>query len=145
MFERATRLWAMSPMMATSRREKDLPWRRMVKASSRAWVGCSWAPSPALITAASMCLSKKCGEPAARWRITRMSGCMAWRFRAVSSRDSPFLALEVEGDRFSPSADRRFSAISKEARVRVLGSMNRFTTVLPRRVGTFLMRRSEIS
>ena len=39
----------------------------------------------------------------------------------------------------------RFSAISKLDRVRVEDSKKRFTTVLPRRVGTFLMGRSETS
>ena len=43
------------------------------------------------------------------------------------------------------SALSRFSATSKDVRVRVLGSKNRFTTVRPRRVGTFLIGRSAIS
>jgi hypothetical protein len=43
------------------------------------------------------------------------------------------------------SADRRVSAISNEDRVRVEGSMNRLTIVLPRRVGTFLIGRRETS
>ena len=41
----------------------------------------------------------------------------------------------------SVSALRRFSAISNDVRVRVLGSKNRLTTVRPRSVGTFLMVR----
>ena len=43
------------------------------------------------------------------------------------------------------SALSRFSAISNEVRVRVEGSKNRFTTVRPRRAGTFLICRCEIS
>ena len=39
----------------------------------------------------------------------------------------------------SVSALRRFSAISNDVRVRVLGSKNRLTTVRPRSVGTFLI------
>ena len=38
-----------------------------------------------------------------------------------------------------------FAAMSKERRVRVLGSKKRVTTVLPRRTGTFLMALVEIS
>ena len=51
MFERATRLWLMSPQMATRRPSSRPRRRRMVSASSSAWVGCSWLPSPALMTA----------------------------------------------------------------------------------------------
>ena len=45
----------------------------------------------------------------------------------------------------SVSALSRFSAISNDVRVRVLGSKNRFTTVRPRSVGTFLTARVPIS
>ena len=45
----------------------------------------------------------------------------------------------------SVSALSRFSAISNDVRVRVLGSKNRLTTVLPRSVGTFLIGRWPIS
>ena len=45
----------------------------------------------------------------------------------------------------SVSALSRFSAISNDMRVRVLGSKNRFTTVRPRSVGTFLIARLPIS
>ena len=41
----------------------------------------------------------------------------------------------------SVSALSRFSAISNDVRVRVLGSKNRLTTVLPRSAGTFLIGR----
>ena len=51
MFERATRLWVMSPQMAT-KSPSSRPLRRlMVRASRSAWVGCSWLPSPPLMTA----------------------------------------------------------------------------------------------
>src|SRR5690349_21498583 len=46
---------------------------------------------------------------------------------------------------FSVSALSRFSAISNDVRVRVDGSKNRFTTVRPRRAGTFLIGRSPTS
>src|SRR2546425_8828827 len=43
------------------------------------------------------------------------------------------------------SAERRFAAISNEVRVRVEASKKRLMTVLPRRVGTFLIVRAETS
>src|SRR6516164_785451 len=51
MLLRATRLWAMSPTRPTVRPAIRPLMRRMVKMSSRPCVGCSWAPSPALMTA----------------------------------------------------------------------------------------------
>ena len=62
-------------------------------------------------------------------------------FRAVSASVSPLTTLDVEVVMLSVSALNLFSAISKDVRVRVLGSQNRLTTVLPRRVGTFLIGR----
>ena len=50
MLERATRLWAMSPTMATVSPSKWPLCSRIVSRSRSAWVGCSWAPSPALTT-----------------------------------------------------------------------------------------------
>jgi len=61
--------------------------------------------------------------------------------RTVSARVSPFTTLEPVAATFRVSALSRFSAISNEARVRVLASKKRFTTVLPRSVGTFLIVR----
>lgn len=77
--------------------------------------------------------------------MTIASGDIASRFRAVSIRVSPFVTDDVEAEILIVSADRRFAAISKDVRVRVEGSKNRLITVLPRRVGTFLMARVEIS
>jgi len=73
------------------------------------------------------------------WRMTMMSGFMASMLRAVSDSVSPFCTALVDAEMFNVSAERRFAAISKEVRVRVDGSKNRFTTVLPLRVGTFLI------
>ena len=50
MLERATRECRMSPQIATVRPSMRPLRRRMVSASSSAWVGCSCEPSPALIT-----------------------------------------------------------------------------------------------
>ena len=58
--ERATRLCSTSPTMVMRAGQvlpsASLPTRRrrIVNASSSAWVGCSWVPSPALMTAASI-------------------------------------------------------------------------------------------
>ena len=59
----------------------------------------------------------------------------------VSAKLSPLTTEEVEPPILRESAERRFSASSKELRVRVEGSRKRFTMVRPRRAGTFLMER----
>ena len=51
-----------------------------------------------------------------------MSGFIASRLRAVSSRVSPFVVLEVAVAIERLSADSTFSAISNDARVRVEAS-----------------------
>ena len=79
--------------------------------------------------------------PDEAWRMTIMSGDIASRLSAVSTSVSPLTTLEVAMAMLSVSALRRFSAISNDVRVRVLGSKNRFTTVRPRSVGTFLIGR----
>ena len=72
-------------------------------------------------------------------RSTIMLGAIASRFIAVSTSVSPLTTLEVPMATLSVSALSRFSAISNEVRVRVLGSKNRLMTVRPRSVGTFLI------
>ena len=74
-----------------------------------------------------------------------MSGCIASRLSAVSASVSPLTTLDEAIAMLSVSALSRFSAISNEVRVRVLGSKNRLTTVLPRSAGTFLIGREPIS
>lgn len=74
-----------------------------------------------------------------------ISGFIEVRFFAVSIRVSPFMALLVEAEMLKVSALMRLAAISKERRVRVLGSKKRWITVLPRSVGTFLIGRCDIS
>ena len=73
------------------------------------------------------------------------SGAIAWRFRAVSTRVSPFVTDDVDAEIFIESADKRLAAISNDVRVRVDGSKKRLMIVLPRRVGTFLISRVETS
>ena len=96
MFERATRLCRTSPQIATVRPpSRPLRWR-IVSASSRAWVGCSWLPSPALMTAQSTFSDSSCTAPDSGWRTTSTSGCIAFRVIAVSISVSP---LRIERDR----------------------------------------------
>ena len=70
-----------------------------------------------------------------------MSALRASRFRAVSLSVSPFFSELASAEKLITSALRRRAANSKLMRVRVLGSTNRLTTVLPRNAGTFLMDR----
>ena len=114
---------------------------RMVNASSSACVGCSCAPSPALMTLAWTTRERKWGAPDALWRMTMKSIFSASRLRAVSLRVSPFLSEEASAVKLMMSAERRCSDSSKLVRVRVDGSINRLMTVLPRRAGTFFMAR----
>ena len=65
MFDRATREYKMSPRMVTFNPAMRPFFSRIVNASSNACVGCSCAPSPALITLAFNNRDKKCGAPAA--------------------------------------------------------------------------------
>ena len=120
--ERATRLCRRSPTIATvSPVISPLRWR-IVRRSSNAWVGCSWVPSPALITGHSTRRASKCGAPEEGWRMTIAAGRMATRLRAVSSRVSPLVTLLAAAVMLMASADKRLAAISNEVRVRVLGS-----------------------
>jgi len=63
---------------------------------------------------------------------------MAMIVWAVSLRDSPLDTEEPLAEKLMTSALRRLAAASKESLVRVESSKKRFTTVLPRSVGSFL-------
>ena len=65
MLERATRECRMSPQIATVSPAMRPLARRMVSASSSAWVGCWCAPSPALITEQSTFCASSSTAPAA--------------------------------------------------------------------------------
>jgi hypothetical protein len=130
----------MSPQIATVRRWSRPLRRRMVSASSSAWVGCSWAPSPALMTAQLTFSASSATAPDIEWRTTSRSGCMALSVTAVSISVSPFFTLEEATDMFMTSAPRRLPASSKLAWVRVEGSKNRLIWVRPRRTDFFLSR-----
>jgi len=62
-------------------------------------------------------------RPGCLARMTIMSGCMATRFSAVSMSVSPFSTDDPDAVKLSVSADRRFSAISNDTRVRVDASI----------------------
>src|SRR5437867_3850757 len=145
MFERATREWRISPTRQTFS-PAILPCvSRMVRRSSSAWVGCSCLPSPALTTFERIRSPRNWAAPDEGCRITTMSIRIASRFFAVSTRVSPFCTALPDAATLTVSAERRFSANSKEMRVRVEASKNRLTIVLPRNAGTFLMGRSDTS
>ena len=109
----------MSPQMTTMRRQSGPLARRMVSASSSAWVGCSWAPSPALTTEQPTFWASSAAAPADWCRMTRMSGRMALSVMAVSISVSPFFTEELATAMFMTSAPSRLPASSKEAWVRV--------------------------
>ena len=119
MLERATRLWAMSPTMATCSPSKWPLCSRIVSRSSRACVGCSWAPSPALTIEHDSSRASSAAAPAEEWRTTTTSGLMAAMFLAVSMKLSPLAALEPLAEKLMTSADSHLPAISNEVRVRV--------------------------
>ena len=118
MLERATRECSTSPTMQTLRPSTRPKWSRSVRMSSRPWVGCSCAPSPALITLDGMRAARKAAAPGDQWRITTMSIRIASRLRAVSTSVSPLDTDERAAPMLTVSAASRFSANSKEMRVR---------------------------
>src|SRR5690625_1849124 len=77
--------------------------------------------------------------------MTATSTFIASMLRAVSLSDSPFETDDPDDEKLTTSAESRFSASSKEIRVRVDASKKRLHTVSPRSVGTRLMGRSSTS
>src|SRR5438309_2743443 len=133
-FDRATRLCAMSPTMEMVLPSRLPSFSRSVSASSSACVGCSCAPSPALITLARTARDTARGAPAAGWRTTSTSAPIASRLRTVSCKDSPLLTLEASFWKLSTSAPSACAATSKELRVRVDASKKSVTTIRPGRI-----------
>ena len=121
-FDRSTRLCSRSPTMVTFSPSIRFLCSRIVNASSSACVGCSCMPSPALMMRDLQIRDRRWPAPDEAWRRTIMSGCIASMFSAVSTSVSPFSTLDEATAMFSVSALSRFSAISNEVRVRVLGS-----------------------
>jgi len=104
-------------------------------------VGCSWVPSPALMTCASTQPATWWHAPLAICRITRASTLIASMVITVSRRDSPLLVDEPLPVILIVSALIHLPAISKLLRVLVESSKNKLITVRPRRVGSFLTSR----
>ena len=90
--------------------------------SSSAWVGCSFVPSPALMTEALTCLAIRCGAPVIGCRRIITSVPMTSSVRAVSIRVSPLATLDAEAVIPEAVPDRYLQASSKDRRVRVLFS-----------------------
>jgi len=122
MLERATRLCAMSPTIAIFK-PAIFPFFSLIVIMSRsAWVGCSCAPSPALIIDCLTSEASRCGAPDALWRMTIISGFIASRLRAVSMSVSPLTTELVEAEMLMVSALSLLAAISNDVLVRVLAS-----------------------
>ena len=120
MSDLATRLLAMSPMIATFKfLSKILPCSLSVKRSSKAWLGCSFVPSPAFTTLASVLSAANFAAPELGWRSTMISVLIAAMLFIVSFRLSPFVTLELDELKFIVSAPSLFAAISKEVLVLV--------------------------
>ncbi|OPZ63854.1 MAG: hypothetical protein BWY84_00847 [Candidatus Aerophobetes bacterium ADurb.Bin490] len=111
----------------------------MENMSSSPCVGCSCIPSPALMTDDFMFFVRNKGTPDALCLITTMSICMASIVARVSRSVSPLTTELVLIWMFKTSALRRFAASSNDVLVRVEGSKNMFTIVLPFNVGTFFI------
>ena len=131
MFDRATRECAMSPQIATVSRVSVPLRRRIVSASSSAWVGCSCRPSPAFSTAQFTFEASRFTAPDDGCRTTSRSGCIAFSVIAVSISVSPFFTELCATDMFITLAPSRLPASSKLACVRVEASKNMLIWVRP--------------
>ncbi len=132
-------------MMATFKFSRRPFLWRIVNASRSACVGCSCAPSPALMMDARVSLASVCGVPENECRMTTESAAIASSVFAVSISVSPLETLLVDSEMLTTSADSRLPAISNEVLVRVDASKKRLMTDFPRSVGTFLIGRVETS
>ena len=93
--------------------------RRIVNASSSAWVGCSWLPSPRVDDGAIDLAPRAVGRRRnAGWRTTITSRCMAFSVIAVSIRVSPLATEEDATDMLMTSPPSRLPASSKDVRPR---------------------------
>src|SRR5438093_50549 len=113
MFERATRLCAMSPTIATLSPSKWPLCSRMVRRSSSACVGCSWAPSPALTISSTISVASSARIVKRSLRVHPMSGLLRFfdhhavlavvllepHRHAFAPRGGQVLADEIRADR----------------------------------------------
>ena len=132
-FDRATRLWRMSPVMTTVTPSSVFASiglagsncgsrSNIVRRSSSACDGCWCIPSPAFSTGRPDVRASRNGEPDAAWRRMMHSAPRARSVRPVSFRLSPF---SIEEDLSLTSvvvAPSDFAASSNEVRVLVLDS-----------------------
>ena len=110
----------------------------IVKASNKAWVGCSLLPSPAFKTAQLTFWESKLQAPESWCLITIISGCIAFNVIAVSINVSPFFIAELLIFMDMTSAPSLLPANSNELWVLVEGSKNKFIWVFPLNVSIFL-------
>ena len=122
MFERATREWTTSPTIVSSTPSRLPNASRSVRASSSAWVGCAWMPSPALTTRRPVVRAARCAAPDDPWRRTSVVTPVRSSVRSVSTSDSPLTTLLPATDRSTVVAPSAFAASSKLTRVRVEAS-----------------------
>src|SRR5690625_613132 len=87
------------------------------------------------------CLDKKTPAPGLGCRITTISTFIAKILFTVSISVSPLFTDEEDAEKFIVSAESRFSANSKDKRVRVLSSKNKLAMVISLRLGTFFIGR----
>ena len=135
-----------SPIIAMCRPSMPLPCAAhslaIVYRSKRAWVGCSFAPSPPLRTGTREPVANSATEPASGWRIAMMSEYPD-STRAVSYKDSPLASAEL----LMPVVSRtdppsKLNAVPKLTRVRVLGSKNKLPKIAPRKTSVRFSRRA---
>ena len=137
---------AMSPQMATSRPAMLALVRADGEQSSSAWVGCSCAPSPALTTAAPTLLRRACAaRPNCAWRMHDHVGRHRVQVaRGVEQRLALGRRRGRAGDVDRVGREPLGGDLERGARAR-RRLEERLMTVLPRRVGTFLIGGSAIS
>ena len=121
---------AISPQIATVKTFGSFLCRSIDKASSKACVGCSCLPSPALMTEAFICGAMDFGMPYSAWRMTSASMPIASRSEHRIQKGFALLGRAVLDGIFTTSAPRRLAAISNEVRVRSR-AQKRLTIVLP--------------
>ena len=121
----------MSPQIAICNFEKLLNLFFIVRASKRAWVGCSWLPSPALITQASTLFEILLLIPSSGCLTIKTSGFIELIVVIVSKSVSPlFIELSFTATLIR-SAPNLLAATSKLVRVLVESSKNKLKIVLP--------------
>ena len=88
---------------------------------------------------ALICFDKKIPAPGLECLITTMSTFIERILFTVSISVSPFFNEDEDAEKLTTSADKRFSANSKDNRVLVLFSKKRLAIVISLKEGTFLI------